>query len=239
MIDKHLLKLRARDDISAEEEAFVRAGVCGTKKVSRGTVVVHAFAMADTSNILISGLACRAKDLPDGRRQITELHVPGDYTDLHSFPLRYLDHDVIAMIDCHIALVPHSHLRDMTERYGHLTRVYWFGTMIDAAIHREWELSLGRREASAHMAHLFCELYHRLAIVGLVRNGAYDLPLTQNELADCLGITPVHVNRTLQELRGTGVVEFRSGQVIVHDLPGLERIAAFNPRYLYLKKMAR
>lgn len=237
MIDKHLLKLRARDAISAEEEAFIRGGVSGSAKVQRDTVVVRAFEPIHTSSILVSGIACRFKDLGNGRRQITELHVPGDFTDVHGFSLKYLDHDILAVTNCQFALVPHAHLQEMTEHQPHLTRVYWFGTNLDAAIHREWELSLGRRDATARMAHLFCELYVRLEIVGLVRQGAYDLPLTQVELSDCLGITPVHTNRTLQQLRSDGLVEFRSGQVILHDLAALKAIADFDPRYLYLRRM--
>jgi CRP-like cAMP-binding protein len=177
--------------------------------------------------------------MADGRRQFTALHVPGDFTDLHSFTLKYLDYDVVALTNCTFAIVPHAHLKMMTERYHHLTRVYWFGTNLDAAINREWVFSLGSRDAIARMAHLFCELQVRMALVGLDRNGSYDLPITQQELGEILGITPVHVNRTLQQLRSDGLLEFARGMVTINDLNALRRIGEFDPTYLYLDRRPR
>ena len=114
--------------------------------------------------------------------------------------------------------------------------MFWLMTNIDAAIHREWVLSLGRRSALSRMAHLFCELRVRLGVVGMADEMGYDLPLTQTDLAECLGLTSVHVNRTLKELRERGLVEFRGGRVTILDLEGLERVAEFDPAYLYLEK---
>jgi CRP-like cAMP-binding protein len=178
---------------------------------------------------------CRYKDLPSGVRQVTELHVPGDFADLHSFTLKRLDHHVGTLTRCQVGLVPHDRLLRMTEENPHLTRLYWFSTNLDAAIHREWEVSLGRRNSLERMAHLFCEMEIRLELVGLASGGRFDLQLTQEELAECLGITPVHVNRTLQQLREDEVVEFRAGQVTIQDRDRLRRIAAFDPGYLYLE----
>jgi CRP-like cAMP-binding protein len=177
---------------------------------------------------------CRYKDLSEGQRQITELHVAGDFADLHSFTLKRLDHNVMALTPCKVALVPHERLRAITENSPHLTRVYWFSTNLDAAIHREWEVSLGRRKAVSAMAHLFCELHVRLGIVGLNDPGGYDLDLTQQELAECLGISTVHVNRALQALRASDCVDFRSGRVTIKDLATLQSLAEFDPSYLYL-----
>ena len=239
MIESHLRKLRARDDISPEEEAAIRAGVREIINVPADRVVVREQQPLDVCMILLSGFAGRRKDLADGHRQYIELHVAGDFTDLHSFTLKYLDHDVVALSDCRFAVIPHSHLREITERLPHLTRVYWFGTNLDASIHREWEVSLGSRSAIAAMAHLFCELFIRLDIVGLTRGGAYDLPVSQQELAEMLGITPVHANRTLQQLRKTGAVEFAGGVVSIHDFDALSRVAEFDPSYLYLDRHRR
>ena len=239
MIDKHLMKLRARDEISPEEEEFIRSGVKEVIRVPADRVVVSERREMDFSTILLSGIAARRKDLPDGRRQYTELHVAGDFTDLHSFTLKYLDHDVVALSNCSLAVVPHSHLRLMTERYPHLTRVYWFGTNLDASIHREWELSLGRRSAIERLAHLFCEMYVRLGIVGLVRDRSYDFPISQVELAEMTGITSVHANRTLQQMRKRELLEFAGGVVTIRDLEGLKRTADFNDDYLYLQRQVR
>lgn len=239
MIDLHLMKLRARDEISAEEEAAIRALVAEVREVPADRHVVRAYEPTTTSNILLSGIACRYKDLRNGRRQITELHVAGDYTDLHGFTLKYLDHDVLALTDCRLAEIPHRRLHEMTERFPHLSRVYWFTTNLDAAIHREWELSLGRRTAQAALAHLFCEMEVRLGVVGLAEDGRYDLPITQTDLAECLGLTSVHVNRTLQELRADGLLEFRAGEVRILDRARLRAAAEFDPGYLYLERRPR
>ncbi|HEX2560353.1 Crp/Fnr family transcriptional regulator [Phenylobacterium sp.] len=238
MIERHLMKLRARDEINDEEEAAIRGSVAEIRRIAADQVVVRALQPMDFSTILLSGIAGRAKDLADGKRQITELHTPGDYTDLHSFTLKYLDHDVLALSDCEFAVVPHEKLREITQRLPHLTRVYWFATNLDAAVHREWEVCLGRRSAVERMAHLFCELHVRMGLVGLVEDDGYELSLTQSQLAECLGLTQVHVNRTLMELRN-GLLEFSRGRVRIRNLAALRALAGFDPAYLYLDRRPR
>jgi CRP-like cAMP-binding protein len=239
MIEAHLKKLRARDDVSAEEERAIRSAVAEIKTFDSDKTVVRADVELDSSMFLLEGFMCRYKDLRDGSRQITELHVAGDYADLHSFTLKRLDHNVMTLTPCRVAIVPHEALKRITEEHPHLTRVYWFATNMDAAIHREWALSLGRRSAISRLAHVFCELQVRLSIVELATDDGYALPLTQTDLAECLGLTPVHINRTLKELREQELVEFRGGQVRIYDRPGLQQVAEFNPNYLYLEKRPR
>lgn len=236
MIERHLMKLRSRDDISAEEEQAIRDSVSEQRDVPPDTVIIRAGERLTTSTMLLDGLLARAHELREGGRQITELHVAGDFADMHSFTLKRLDHDVVTMTRCKLAIVPHERLKEITERFPHLARLYWFGTNADASIHRMWEVSLGRRRAPPRMAHLFCELRVRLGVVGLCENDSFNLPLTQDELADCLGLTPVHVNRTLKELRERELIEFRSGRVTIKDLSGLEELAEFDPTYLYLER---
>jgi CRP-like cAMP-binding protein len=117
--------------------------------------------------------------------------------------------------------------------------VFWFATNLDAAIHREWELSLGRRTAISRLAHLLCELQVRLAVVGLAEDTGYALRLTQQDLAECLGLTVVHINRVLRELREQGYVEVRGGRVQLMELAGLREVAEFDPTYLYLERRSR
>lgn len=238
MIEIHLKKLRKRDEISPEEERVIRDMVSHTIQVPADRPVVRAGETLKDSMILLRGWAARAKDLPSGQRQFAEIHLPGDFTDLHSFTLKRLDHDVMAITPCTFAIVPHDRLKVMTERMPHLTRVYWFATNLDAAIHREWALSLGRRSAIGRTAHLFCELLVRLEIVDLTNGYSYDCPLTQVELAESLGLTSVHVNRTLQELRRRGVIELENRRLTILDLDALKAIAEFDPAYLYLEKRA-
>ncbi|HEX8660646.1 MAG TPA: Crp/Fnr family transcriptional regulator [Brevundimonas sp.] len=239
MIERHLMKLRARTPLSADEEATIRAAVSGTRRLKPDEILVRAFERVEVSSILVSGFAARVRQLADGRRQTSELHTPGDFADLHSFTLKYLDHDIVAMTECEFAIVPHERLHAITEQHPRLTRIYWFATNLDAAIHRELVVSLGRREATSRMAHLFCELHIRLGLVGLVENDAFDLPLTQAEMAECLGLSSVHVNRTLMQLRASGLVEWTGKRVSIHDLDGLRRTADFDPGYLHLDKIPR
>ena len=239
MIETHLLKLRARDEISAEEEQALRGAVAEVREYPADATIIRAGEPLSVSMLLLDGILCRYKDLSQGQRQITELHVTGDFADLHSFTLKRLDHNILTLTPCRIGIVPHERLTRITEQHPHLTRLYWFSTNMDAAIHREWEVSLGRRSAIARIAHLFCELRVRLGIVGMTDGDSYALPLTQAELGECMGLTSVHVNRTLKELRERGLVEFRSGRVTISDLPALEQIAEFDPGYLYLERRAR
>ncbi|HKY80026.1 MAG TPA: Crp/Fnr family transcriptional regulator, partial [Sphingobium sp.] len=136
--------------------------------------------------------------------------------------------------DATIARVPHDHIRQMIEDWPRLARLYWFSTNLDASINREWELSLGQRSAAARLAALFCELNLRLEIIG--RDGLrFLLGMNQSELADSLGMTAVHVNRTLRLLRDQGLLTYRRGDAHILNLEGLKALAEFDPRYLYLK----
>jgi len=237
MIERHLAKLRARGDLSQEEEQAIRAAISEYRDYPADCTIIAAGVEVDHSTLLLDGFMCRYKDLRNGQRQITELHVPGDFADLHSFTLKYLDHDIMTLTPCRAAIVPHENLRRITEQFPHLTRLYWFGTNVDAAIHREWELSLGRRTARGKLAALFCELQLRLQVVGLADEQGYDLPLTQTDLAECTGLTNVHVNRTLKELREAGLVEVQGGRVAILNLADLRRAGEFDPRYLYLRNV--
>jgi CRP-like cAMP-binding protein len=236
MISVHLKKLRERTEISPEQERAIRAAVVETRLLHADKIVIRAGEELNTSMLLLEGWMARSKDLQSGERQVTELHVAGDFADLHAFTLKQLDHDVLTLSECTVAIVPHDRLQDITERYPHLGRAYWFATNVDAAIHREMALSLGQRSALSRMAHLFCELYVRLEVVGRANRDGFNLPLTQRELSECLGLTVVHANRTLQELRRRKLVEFEKGRLTVLDRRGLEGIADFDPAYLYLGK---
>lgn len=239
IIAKLLLKLNARDTLDEAEIAALRRAIGPTKTLKADEVFIRQGEELSVSTLLVEGLVCRFKDLRDGGRQISAIHVAGDFVDLHSFSLKRLDHNIMTLTPCRVAFTPHDRLREITEQHPHLTRLLWFLTNVDAAMHREWELSLGRRDAIRRTAHLFCEIGTRLEVVHLAQNDSYDLPLTQQELAECLGLTPVHVNRTLKELRERGLVTFRDNRVTITDRRGLETVAEFDPAYLYLERRAR
>ena len=238
-IELGLEKLRARDLLPPEEEQVLREAVSEVRELPRDRTIVRAGTVLHESILLLDGFACRYKDLSEGQRQIMELHVPGDFLDLHGFLLKQLDHHVGSMTPVRFALVPHERLRAITESHPHLARMLWFSTLLDAAIHRERILSIGRRSAAARIAHLFCEIYVRLDVIGLADGGSYRFPLTQSELADASGLTSVHVNRMLKRLRTDGLLTFRGGEVTIHDWERLQHVAEFDPAYLHLERRPR
>jgi CRP-like cAMP-binding protein len=239
MIDRLFLKLRVRDLLSDEEEQALRATIDGFEQVPAKRVLIKRGEPLKHSVLLLDGLMCRYKDLRNGRRQISALHVPGDFLDLHGFTLKKLDHDVMALTASQVAFADFGKLTKLTEEFPHVTRLLWFSTNLDAAIHREWELSLGQRTGVARAAHLFCELYHRLSIVGGVEGKTFPFAVNQSELGECLGLTPVHTNRVLRELRERGLATFKGGVVTIDDLRGLEALAEFDGAYLYLDSTPR
>jgi CRP-like cAMP-binding protein len=234
-----LMKLRARDVVGREEEEVLLASVAEISEHPGGRTIVRSGATLSASTLLVEGVVCRYKDLADGQRQIMELHVAGDFVDLHGFLLKRLDHNIGTMTAVRVATVPHDALRGITETHPHLGRMLWFSTLLDAAIHREKILSIGRRSAVARIAHIFCELNVRLRIVGLASETGYSLPLTQAEIADVTGLTSVHVNRMLKKLRDENLLIFRGGTVTIRDWEGLQRLAQFDPTYLHLERRPR
>jgi CRP-like cAMP-binding protein len=236
MITPHLKKLRKRTEISSDEERVIRDLIAEVRKVPADRMLIRAGEVLNNSILLLDGWMARSKDMATGERQVTELHIAGDFPDLHGFTLKKLDHDVLTLSECTIGIVPHERLLEITRDHPHLARVYWFSTNVDAAITRELALSLGQRSAIARMAHLFCELYLRLDVVGRTEGNRFEFPVTQRELSECLGLTVVHVNRTLQELRRKGLVEFENRHLTIVDRMGLEGIAEFDPNYLYLER---
>lgn len=187
--------------------------------------------------LLTDGLAARYKLLSTGRRQITTLLVPGDFLDLSSFLVPRRDFGVVAVTACRAVTIEHEQLRRVCEADRAATFLLWTETSIEAAIQREWLVSMGRRSAKGQMAHLFCELMVRLAAVGRSEASAFHLPLTQNELADVLGMSPVHVNRVLKELRRDGVIAWSNYRIEILDWHGLAEVAEFNPAYLGLESV--
>ncbi|MEW9808073.1 Crp/Fnr family transcriptional regulator [Mesorhizobium sp. ZMM04-5] len=204
-----------------------------------GEEIVREGTRQKESCLVTSGFAARSQSLRSGERQITAVHVPGDFVDLHSMMLKVMDHSVVALGPCKVAFVPHERIREVTEQSPHLARLFWLSTTIDGAIQRTWITCLGRRSAEQHLAHLICELYVRLEAAGIASDFTYGFPVTQAELGDVLGLSVVHVNRKLQELRSAGLVEWRDGKVTIRDFDQLARLSEFDPTYLSLRREAR
>ena len=232
-------KLEQRDDLSPEEREALEAIVLETKTYRFGEYIVRQGETPDRSVLLLDGFAARVSATRLGKRQIVAIHVPGDFVDLHSFVLKRIDHGIETLTTCKVAIVPHAALRDITERFPHLTRLLWLSTVIDGAIHRAWLSAMGSRSAGGNFAHFICEMFLRLQSIGHTDGQTMRLPFTQAELGEILGLSSVHVNRTLQNLRAENLLRWQDQVITILDWEGLQRVAEFDPVYLSLKKEHR
>jgi CRP-like cAMP-binding protein len=187
------------------------------------------------SCLVLSGFACTYKMTVQGKRQIVSFNLPGDIPDLQSLHLTVLDNSISTISPCRVGFITHEDLRDICNRYPRIASAFWRETLIDASIFREWVLNVGQREAYNRMAHVLCELLTRLRAVDLVEDHTCDLPITQGEFADALGVTNVHVNRVLQQMRADGLIELNGDRLFVPDWDKLKQVGEFDPTYLHLE----
>ena len=187
------------------------------------------------SCLILSGFAATYKVTGEGKRQIVSFNIAGDIPDLQSLHLRVLDNGISTLSPCRVGFIPHEALRDICNRYPRLASAFWRETLIDASIFREWVLNVGRRDAYTRMAHVLCELVVRLRAVGLVVDHSCDLPITQAEFADALGVTTVHVNRVLQQMRTEGLIELKGDRLNIPDWDKLKQAGEFDPTCLHLE----
>lgn len=232
MIERFLAG-RRREELSAEELKALEASVDEVVTYPPRQIIVPHGKVIDTSMLLIEGLMTRYMDGADGSRQLVAIHVPGDFVDLHAFPLRKLDHDVGTLTACSVAKFKHAEIETLIVAHPNLGRQLWFSTLLDAAMHREWIFRLGRLGAAGRVAHFFAETERRLRMVGLSDSKSFVLPLQQSDIASACGITAVHTNRVLRDLRERGIVTFTSGTVKIGNLAALHREAEFDDQYLY------
>ncbi|WP_244914030.1 Crp/Fnr family transcriptional regulator [Methylobacterium frigidaeris] len=188
--------------------------------------------------LLLEGWVCRYQVLSEGKRQIFSFHIPGDIPDLQSLHLRVMDHSVCTMTQATVAFIPHEAMLELTATFPGIAAILWRDTLVDGAVFREWMTGMGRRTALEAVAHLFCEMYVKLEAVGLARDHGYRLPLTQADLGDALGLSNVHVNRTLREMRESGLITLHSGKLEIKHWQELAKLCDFDPTYLHLERLA-
>jgi CRP-like cAMP-binding protein len=206
---------------------------------ARGETILHEGQKVDQIHLVASGLAARSKTLEDGGRQLMAFLIPGDLCDVEVFVLDAMDHDIIALTPTTCILIAAEKMQGLLTQSGDVTRALWWSTMTDSAVLREWIVGHGRRDASERMAHLFCELLVRYRIVGQAEDNRFDFPLTQEELASATGMTPVHVNRVLQQLRSDSLIELSGKSLEILDFAGLREAAQFESAYLHLIRTER
>lgn len=185
-------------------------------------------------NLVLEGWAHRYKQLEDGRRQILSFFIAGDLCDANVFILKQMDHSVAAISQLTVAEITQEDFEAMIEESPRIGQALWWSELVTTSIQREWTTNIGQRTAYERIAHLFCEMFIRLRAVGLTEGDGCDFPPTQTDIAYATGLTPVHVNRTLRQLREDGLVELRSRWLTVPDLGALMAAAMFNPNYLHL-----
>jgi len=239
VIDPLLLNLEQHDVLTDEERDILRRIVVREKRFSAGEDLVVEGSRPGQSSLLVDGFAARYKLTAEGTRQITALHVAGDFVDLHAFLLKTMDHGVVALSPCRVGLSDHADLKIVTERHPHLTRMLWLDTLVHGSIHRAWIVAMGRRSKASHLAHILCELYVRLGVVRRTNSWSFHLPLSQSEMADVLGLSLVHMNRVIQALRREGLISWNNQTITILDWERLKEVAEFDPTYLSLSAEPR
>jgi CRP-like cAMP-binding protein len=229
-----LRKLANFTELSAEEKNAVDECCGDVRYFAAGEDVISQGDRTGGVKLLLEGFACRYKVLEDGRRQVVAYFVPGDLCDLRVFILKRMDHSIGAVCASKVATLSPENVLRLTHNYPSLTRALWWSTLVEEAIAREWIVNVGQRNALERMAHLFCELLYRFRAVGLNDGMSCTLPLTQVELAETLGLSSVHVNRTLQALRKRKLITLENGTLTIDNLDELKELSFFDPDYLHL-----
>lgn len=189
--------------------------------------------LTDSSCLIVSGMAARFGQLRDGHRQITAIHIPGDMCDLYSLMLPKVEWAVQALsAPVTIVKVPHSELRNLAHEYPAVAEAFWRDCVADGAVLSQWLVNVGRRDARVRTAHLFCELGIRMEKAGLGSRVSFELPVVQSQLADALGMTPVHMNRIMRALRAEGLIVVRGRRIEIPNWAAITNAAGFDDGYL-------
>ena len=213
--------------VKAAGERIQRAGP-GEELISEGD-------RPDKVHMILSGWLTRYKTLEDGRRQIVNFLLPGDICDAQAYLLRQMDHSISTLTPVVYAEIEPARFEELLAADKSLADAFRIEALVDAAIEREWVINIGRRVALERVAHLLCEIIERLRPVGLLDGNSCAFPVTQMDLADATGLSVVHVNRTIQELRGSDQIVLRERTLTVNDLDRLKHLAMFSPNYLHLR----
>ena len=233
-----LRKLTVLHDLPEEEQQAVIGALEKERRVGRGSDIVADGSKPKHTTVMLSGTACRYKVLPNGQRHILTFQYPGDMTDLYSYVLKQMDHAVGALSDCTVAHIPHEKIAALSEQYPNLQYTFWRDTMLDTAIAHTWALG-GSRKTISRIAHMLCEIFARLELVGLAKIGE-PLPyvINQRDLADALSLSLVHTNKTLADLKNKKLIRRTGTKIEILDWKGLTEVADFNPTYLHVKHLS-
>lgn len=231
ILARHLMSFGELPAADQAELAELEAEVCDLPRL---TDVLQGGERPASVVVVLSGFLYRYGVGPEGGRQIHSFYLPTEAPSLESLYIDQMDNNLGAAVHSKVGLISHDQLYRLIDERPEIRKLLWRQTLVQAAIFREWLARNSKMPAQASMAHLFCELFTRARAAGLTTDHSCALPLTQELVADALGLTPVHTNRTLQALRETGAVEWRGGRLTVKDWPKLREMARFDPHYLHL-----
>lgn len=229
-------KLSNYADLTEDERKALASLPDEPKPVPARTDLIREGNPTDGIYLILSGWACRYKVLPDGGRQIMAYFIPGDLCDQRIFILRRMDHSIGTLTAAIVKVIPAETIIDLTDRLPRVARALWWSTLVDEAITREWVVNVGQRKALARVGHLICEMFVRLKAVDLVEGTSFEFSVTQAELANTVGLSPVHVNRTLTEMRKQGLIAWTGHRMTIRDLDRLMALSMFNVNYLHLER---
>jgi CRP-like cAMP-binding protein len=231
-----IAKLAAFTDLTPVDREWLATISCTTIPVEADTTLIDEGDVPHDVILIMEGFAYRYKTTPEGGRQIFAYLVPGDFCDLHVALLDEMDHSIGTLSACRVVKIPKRTVVDLTDNHPTLAKAFWWCSLVDEATLREWLVNVGQRTSIQRIAHLFCEMHVRLDAVNLTVGGSFELPITQAELGDTVGMSNVHVNRSLKSLRETGLMTFRGRSVRIPDVDKLKHFASFNPNYLHLNR---
>ena len=221
-------KLRHGVRLTAADEAVLACLSATARRVERGDIQREGIEPRSVI-LVLEGWLYQYKQLENGKRQITAVFMPGDLCEPFGAVRPVMDHSVAAVTAGRVAFVAPRDLRAAARSSTRIEQALWWDLLLSEALGREHTISLGRRSAMERLGFFFCEMHARLTHIGLVDSGSFELPLTQIDLADLFGLSAVHVNRSLQDLRGSGLLSFRDRRVTLHDLPSLHSLSMFEP----------
>jgi CRP-like cAMP-binding protein len=238
ILERMIAKFARRAKLDPSDREALASLPYQLTRCEAGSYIVREGSSTEHCVLIASGLAFRHKLTVEGARQIVSIHIPGDFVDLDGALLKVADHNIQSLTRCEMATIPIDAILGLLRTHPSIAHAMWVDTLIDGSIFREWVMNVGRRDARQRLCHLFCEFALRLEVSGLGSKSGYELPMTQEQLADCTGLTPVHVNRTLNNLENEKLIRRHRRHVFIPDWERLRDEGGFNARYLHLDQAA-
>jgi CRP-like cAMP-binding protein len=233
-VSRFLQRLLIRSALTPEEQEAILALHGDKQRFAAHKDIVSPGETVQSACLVSRGLVGRYDQMLDGRRQVTSYYIPGDMCDLHSVVVPTASWSITAVSQVRVILIPHRQLRALCVSYPAIALAFWRDGTVDASVFAKWVGNLGRKSAKARVSHIMCEMSMRMQAAGLGTRTSFEFPATQEQLAEASGLTSVHVNRTLQEIRGESLLTFSKGRVEVNDWDALANVAEFDGAYLML-----